>query len=203
MIQGSLQVGITGGIGAGKSLICSVFKQLGIPIYDADASAKALMSSDAKLKSQIILEFGDEAYDVHDNLNRDYLAKTIFGNETLRNKLNALVHPAVAEDYRHWCTQHTKSPILLREAALLIETGTYKQLDKLIVVTAPEKLRIHRVLMRDTHRNAEQIAKIIDSQISEQQSKEVADFIVVNDEKSMILPQILQIHQTLLTFVNQ
>ncbi len=203
MSNRSLQVGITGGIGAGKSLVCKVFEQLGIPVYDADANAKALMSTDATLKSQIISEFGIDAYDSQQNLNREYLAKAIFGNEALRQKLNGMVHPAVAEDYRHWCARHTKSPIVLREAALLIETGTYKQLDKLIVVTAPEKLRIHRVLMRDTHRNADQIAKIIESQISEKQSKEVADFIVVNDEKSMILPQILQIHQTLLTFVNQ
>lgn len=191
-----LQVGITGGIGSGKSLVCKIFEQLGVPVYDADSHAKALMTTDGILISQIKKEFGDLSYHPDGSLNRPWLAEHVFQDEGKLKKLNSLVHPRVAADYQHWLRRYTGQPYVLKEAALLFETGSYRQLDKIIVVSAPESLRRKRVLQRDAHRTVEQFKGIVEKQMPEEEKLKRADYIIVNDEATMVIPQVLKLHHT-------
>ncbi len=189
------QLGITGGIGSGKSLVCRIFACLGVPVYDADSHAKELMTTDGILISEIKKEFGDLSYHSDGTLNRQFISERVFGDEERLKTLNTLVHPRVAADYKHWLSMHADAHYVLKEAALLVETGGYVELDKLIVVSAPESLRVARVLKRDTHRTAEQIKEIMKSQMSEEEKISKADFIVMNDESKLVIPQIISIHK--------
>lgn len=187
-------VGITGGIGSGKSTVCKIFKTLGIPIYDADSQAKKLMLENDNLVTGIKHHFGEEAYLPDKSLNRDYLAKTVFSNSDKLTILNSLVHPAVAEDFNLWIkTQDSK--YVIKEAALLIESGSYKHLDKLINVSAPVDLRIERIMQRDTFRSEAEIQKIISNQLSEEVRNEKADYVIVNDESELLVTQVFKWHE--------
>lgn len=188
-----LQIGITGGIGAGKSLICHIFQTLGIPVYNADNRAKWLMNYDKTLMGEIKHHFGDESYLPDGSLNRTYLSEKVFNNEALLKQLNALVHPKVGEDYQQWVSEQT-TPYVLKEAALLIETDSYKTLDYLITVSAPEKVRLNRVLLRDTHRSVQDVEAIMKKQLSDSERAAKADFVIVNDETSLIVPKALKLH---------
>lgn len=190
-------VGVTGGIGSGKSTVCRVFSTLGIPIYDADANAKKLMIHDKDLILSVKSSFGKKAYGTDGSLNRDYLAKTVFSDPIKLSKLNELVHPAVAKDFESWAfSQNTK--YIIKEAALLIESGSYKKLDTLINVSTPTELRIKRIKQRDSFRTEEEIHKIINNQLSEQERKDKSDFVIKNDETELLISQILKLHQTFL-----
>lgn len=191
-----LQVGITGGIGAGKSLVCKVFRTLGIPIYEADQRARWLMENDALLREQIIAQFGTDSY-TENGLNRPYLAQKVFHDKTQASILDSLVHPRVGEDYQQWTKQHNHAPYLLNEAALLFEAGRYKSLDKVITVFAPIPIRIARVRKRDPQRTESEIQGIINKQWSDEQKINLADFVIHNDEVQPLLAQVLAIHQTL------
>ncbi|NOS92805.1 MAG: dephospho-CoA kinase [Cyclobacteriaceae bacterium] len=188
------QVGITGGIGSGKSLICKVFAALGVPVYDADSRAKDIMTTDGILVSQIKEEFGNLAYAKDGSLNRSYLSEQIFQHPQKRDKLNALVHPRVAIDTDRWIDEQKGNRYVIREAALMFESGSYKKLDASIVVTAPEWLRIKRVLQRDPQRSEEAVRKIIKAQMPEEESRKRANYIIENDETQLILPQIIKLH---------
>ena len=193
-----MQVGVTGGIGAGKSTVCKIFTVLGLPVYDADQRAKQLMETSAELISEIQQAFGPESY-INHRLNRPYLARLVFSKEEEVNKLNQLVHPKVGEDYQRWATKHEKNfPYIIKEAALLIESGSYKQLDHLVVVDAPEDLRIKRVISRDPHRDEEQIRAIISKQLSDSVRNAQADSIIYNDEKQSLVKQVLNLHHLLI-----
>jgi dephospho-CoA kinase len=195
-LKPALQIGITGGIGSGKSLVCRIFSCLGIPVYDADSRAKALMTTDGILMSQIRKEFGDLSYDEEGNLNRTFLASTVFSNAEKLDRLNSLVHPRVGEDYNNWYKSVTNlAPYVLKEAALLFESGSYTQMDKIIVVFAPVELRIKRVLSRDSHRTYEQVKDIIRRQLPAEEAVKRADFIVRNDETELLVPQVISLHQ--------
>lgn len=195
-VKPALQIGITGGIGSGKSLVCRIFSCLGIPVYDADRRAKDIMTTDGILISQIKKEFGDLSYDEKGNLNRNHLASAVFGNEKELERLNALVHPRVGEDYNNWYQQvKNHSPYVLKEAALLFESGSFRLLDKIIVVFAPAELRIKRVLLRDLHRTEQQVRDIIDRQWADDDKLKRADYIVTNDESLLLIPQVLSLHQ--------
>jgi len=193
-----LQVGITGGIGSGKSLVSKIFACFGIPVYDADSRARTLMTSDPILIHEIKQNFSEQAYFNDGSLNRDYLSKTVFNNTSRLATLNGLVHPAVARDYGRWMEENTLHPYLLKEAALLFEAGSYKTLDKIIVVHAPEELRITRVQKRDPHRDIQKIKDIIRNQMPEEEKLKRADFIVTNDESELVIPQVLALHQKFL-----
>jgi len=194
-----LQIGITGGIGSGKSLVTKVFSLLNVPIYDSDSEAKSLMNSDAVLVNAIIKEFGEESY-LDGKLNRAYLGKQVFGNQEKLRKMNQLVHPRVGEHYKTWVDKHIhKSEYVIKEAALIFENQLDRSLDKVIVVSAPKELRVQRVLKRDSHRSQEDILKIMDKQLPETQKLEKADFVVMNDNHTLILPQVLEIHQSILS----
>jgi len=190
-----LQIGITGGIGSGKSLVCKIFSVLGVPIYDADSRAKILMTTDGILVEQIKKEFGSLSYNSEGVLNRKFLSATVFSQPDKLEKLNALVHPRVAADFNKWVEKHSASPYVLKEAALLFESGSYRTLDKIILVTAPEAMRIERVLARDTQRTQAEIENIIKNQFSEIEKERKTNFIIRNDEQELIVPQVLKLHE--------
>jgi len=194
-VKAPLQIGITGGIGSGKSLIAKIFARLGTPIYDADVHAKALMTTDGILVSQIKKEFGDLSYHADGSLNREWLSQHVFSNEARLEKLNSLVHPRVAVDYENWVGMQTEVPYVLKEAALLFESGSFRLLDKIIVVSAPEAIRQERVLKRDKHRTVEQFREIVEKQLPEEEKLKRADYIIVNDDVTPVIPQVLKLHQ--------
>ena len=189
-----LQIGITGGIGSGKSTVCEIFKVLGVPVYDADSRAKMLMTEDSALVNKIIQSFGEEAYLSDGVLNRDYLAQHVFSNKSQLEKLNGLVHPAVGIDYKKWSSEQN-APYVIKEAALLIESGSYKQLDKLVVVSSPMELRIERIQQRDPFRSKQEIEGIIKNQLSDEERESYADYILKNDENELLIPQVTELDQ--------
>lgn len=189
-----LQIGITGGIGSGKSLVCKIFNALGVPSYDADSRAKMVMTTDGILVEAIKKEFGVLSYDAKGTLNRQHLANTVFNQPDKLKRLNQLVHPRVALDYQQWIQSQANVKYVLKEAALLFESGSYQTLNKIIVVTAPETLRVQRVLIRDPHRSAEQTKEIIRNQMAEEEKIKKADYVITNDETTLLIPQVLRLH---------
>jgi dephospho-CoA kinase len=192
-----IKVGITGNMGSGKTTVCSIFAALGIPIYDADSRAKALML-EPRLKNQIITIFGTESYDLKGQLNPSHISKQVFTNANLLTQLNEVVHPAVAEDALAWHASQ-QAPYTLREAALLIESGSYKQLDQLILVSAPEPLRIKRVQMRNQW-SLEEIKARMAKQMPEEEKRAYAQHIITNDGQHSLIEQVLRIHNDLLSY---
>lgn len=194
----SLRVGITGGIGSGKSLVCRMFAKLGVPVYDADYWAKWLVSYDPEIKKGIVDLFGPEAYTSDGEYNRPYVAKIVFAEPSGLAGLNALVHPAVERHSRAWHEEQAAlgHPYTLKEAALMVESGSHKWLDYLIVVTAPEALRIRRVMRRDGLTEAEVRARMA-SQMPESEKVKLADFVIFNDGMQMLIPQVWRIHRLL------
>jgi dephospho-CoA kinase len=194
VVSAALQIGITGGIGSGKSLICRIFKCLGVPVYDADSRAKYLMTTDGILVEDIRKEFGNLSYDKDGALNRKHLSDATFRDPARLAKLNSLVHPRVAVDFSNWVAAQ-RFPYIIKEAALLYEAGSYKTLNKVIVVTAPENIRIQRVMTRDPQRTEKMVRDIIKNQMPESEIAEKADFRVVNDGSRLVIPQVLELHQ--------
>ncbi|HRJ31427.1 MAG TPA: dephospho-CoA kinase [Cyclobacteriaceae bacterium] len=190
-----LQIGITGGIGSGKSLVCRIFSCLGVSVYDADSRAKSVMTTDGILVMQIKKEFGGLSYHADGSLNRNYLAETVFSNPDRLEALNKLVHPRVGEDYLKWLEKHKTENYILKEAALLYESGSFRMLDKVIVVHAPEAIRVARVKQRDPHRSEQDIKGIINNQMNEELKLKRADYRVVNDDTRLVIPQVLELHR--------
>ncbi len=190
-----LKVGITGGIGSGKSTVCKVFKLLGVPVYHADIEAGVLIDTDKEIRKELVNLLGDSIY--NDKLNKDKLAAIIFNNREALKGVNKIVHPKVRSHFLEWADSQKDKKYILFEAAILIESGTYKLLDKIIAVTAPEKLRKSRVM---TYKNysVEIVNKIIKNQLPDKFRIKHAHFVIVNDNKTLILPQILDIHNKLL-----
>lgn len=186
-----VKVGVTGGIGSGKSVICRIFHVLGIPVFDADAAAKRLMTTDTGLARAIQTEFGKDAYYEDGTLNRTYLASEVFGDEIKLQKLNALVHPVVIQAGEEWAAQQD-APYSIKEAALLFESGSFKRNDYNILVVAPLALRIDRVMQRDGVA-AENVKLRMSRQWSDDQKAELADFKIVNDGVQAIIPQVLEL----------
>lgn len=193
-----LRVGITGGIGSGKSTVCRIFEILGVPVYYADEAARRLMNENP-LRNQIIANFGEAAY-VGEELNRTWMATQVFNNPEKLALLNSLVHPVTIADADEWMKkQH--SPYTLKEAALLFESGSYQYLDYIIGVSAPVELRIARTTTRD-QKSADEIRKRIDRQMDEDEKMNRCDFVLINDEKQLLIPQVIALHQQLLLLSN-
>lgn len=190
-----LKVGLTGGIGSGKSTVAKVFEILGIPVYYADDSAKILMQTNELLKQQLIFHFGNETY-LNGKLNRSHLSSIVFNDKEKLALLNSLVHPVTIADAEDWFSRQT-SLYVIKEAALLFESGATDGLHYIIAVTAPETLRIKRVMDRDSVK-ADEVKKRMTNQIDESIKNRLSDFVVVNDEQQMILPQVLKIHEELI-----
>ena len=196
-----LKIGITGGIGTGKSTICEIFALLGIPVYNADKAAKRLMATNEGLKKQLIATFGTAAFTSTGDLDTTYLANKVFTDEKALKQLNALVHPSVLADFEQWCSQQ-HAPYVLKEAALLIESGSYKQCDYTILVESPLARRIQRLQSRDNSSEA-QIRARIANQLPEEEKAKVANYLLLNDEKHLLIPQILALHMQFLKASNR
>ena len=196
-----LKIGVTGGIGAGKSIVCKIFKILGIPVYNADERAKVLMVQDKHVVESIKRNFGDEAYLADGKLNNIYLANHVFKNENKLKIINAIVHPAVTIDFDNWLKNHENKSYVIKEAALLVESGSYEFLDYLITVTAPIDIRIARILTRDSHRTKENIEEIISKQLSDEEKISKSKFIITNDNHSLLIPEVLKIHEFLISSI--
>jgi dephospho-CoA kinase len=194
------RVGVTGGIGSGKTMVCRIFQDaLGIPVFYADHWAKMLIEEDPDLRQGVINLFGPEAYDLEGRYNRTLVASIVFREPEKLAALNALVHPAVENAAQEWHLKQSELGVsyTIKEAALLVESGSYQHLDFLLVVTAPEQLRLERVMQRDGL-NAEQVLARMRRQLPESDKLALADFVVQNDGSRMLLPQIWQIHQQIL-----
>ncbi len=189
-----IQLGITGGIGSGKSIVSSVLARCGIPVYYADDRAKALYA-DSRIRTAVELVLGP-VYDGDGQIDRKKLAALIFSDPIKRQKLEAIIHPAVADDYRNWVTDNTAARIVAKEAALLIEAGTYKLLDYLILVTAPHDVKLQRIAARDGIAT-EEIFRKIAAQLSDDEKAPFADFLIINDGLAAILPQLDSILKSL------
>ena len=187
-------LGITGGIGSGKSTVSKIFEVLGVKIYQSDDMAKYLMENDNKLISSIINSFGEESY-INGKINKEYISKNVFYDTEKLKTINNLVHPVVINDFKKWCLIHKNEKILIKEAALLFESKSYKELDCIIYVYAEKKLRISRILKRDSHRTKDQIEQIIKSQLTDKESFEKADYILENNEKSLLLPEVIDLYE--------
>ena len=202
-----LKVGITGGIGSGKTTVCQIFETLGIPIYYADDRAKALMTDDKELVKSIKSAFGEESYLSDGSLNRKHIADLAFHNPLKLKELNALVHPAVIRDGNRWHQEQINAPYTLKEAALMFESDSYKNLDKIMTVFAPTELRLERAILRglaaNPRANREALKMDIEArmakQISEEEKMKRSDFVIYNDGVQALIPQVLDIHQQLLS----
>lgn len=187
-----LKIGLTGGIGSGKSTVAKIFETLGIPVYYADAEAKRLMNSSETLKKVIRQNFGEATYE-NDQLNRKYLAGIVFNDPEKLELLNALIHPVTINDAEQWMQQQS-APYSIKEAALLFESGATENLDFIVGVYAPQALRIKRVMKRDGL-TADEIMKRINRQVNEEMKMKLCDFVITNNEQELLIPQVLKLHQ--------
>jgi dephospho-CoA kinase len=191
-----LKVGLTGGIGSGKSTIATIFRQLEVPVYYSDSAAKKLIVTDGNIISQIKSVFGSEIFNDSGKLESKKLADKVFNNEELLKDLNAIIHPAVRKDFVEWIKKHFDIPYILNESAIIFEHDLYKELDAVIVILAPENVRIKRVMERDGIDEKEVKQRIL-NQITDEERKQKGDFFIINDETQAVIPQILKIHAEL------
>ncbi len=191
----ALQVGLTGGIGAGKTTIGEVFQALGVPVFNADDAGREVLNADTEVCIKVCKLIGDEAY-LNGAPDRAFIASRVFNSDNLREGLNNIIHPAVAEMYQTWLNQYSSHPYIIKESAIVFEIGLNFKMDKNILVTAPEEMRIQRALKRENANEAD-IKSRIRAQWSDDRKESLADFVVQNNEKNAILPQILEIHKAL------
>ncbi len=190
-----LRIGLTGGIGSGKSTVARIFNVLGIPVYSSDDASKRLMVEDENLKNRIIEKFGNESY-LNGILNRKYLSAVVFSDQKKIKLLNSLVHPATIHDAELWMKKQN-APYIIKEAALIFESGSNKLLDFVIGVQSPAVLRIERAMKRD-NLSREQIEARMKLQMDEDEKMQKCDFVIVNDEQQMIIRQVLLLHERFL-----
>ena len=190
-----LKVGLTGGIGSGKSTIAKIFEVLGIPVYYADQAARRLMQEDEEVKASVIGHFGKESY-TGNQLNRAHLASLVFTSEEKLALLNSLTHPATIRDANAWMQQQT-TPYIIKEAALIFESGSGEHLDYIIGVYAQVSLRIQRTMARDGI-SREEVQKRMSRQINEEMKMKLCDFVISNDEQQLVIPQVIALHEKLL-----
>jgi dephospho-CoA kinase len=199
-----LKIGITGNIGSGKTTVSKLFELMGIPVFYADDAAKILMVTDEELIAGIKQTFGTESYLDDKALNRKHIADIVFNDEKKLAKLNALVHPAVFRAFDKWAEEELKDdvPYVLKEAAVLFESSSYKFCDKTIMVTAPLDLRIKRVMHRDNITRQEVLNREA-RQFTEEKKIHLADYVIKNDESELVIPQVLKLHDLFLSLGNQ
>jgi dephospho-CoA kinase len=185
------QVGLTGGIGSGKSTVARLFQLLDVPVYESDETAKQLYF-EPEIRKEVISLLGEPAYLSISELNSQWIAKEIYANPLVRVSLNEIIHPAVGRHYQNWLVQQ-KHPYILKVAALIFEADIYKNMDLNILVVTPEKLKIERILKRDPQRSLEQIEKIIQSQMSDSEKIKMADLLIYNDEEKSLIAQVIDL----------
>lgn len=193
-----LKIGVTGGIGSGKSTVCRIFETFGIPVFYADTIAKQVMVTDPVLIEGLKAAFGEESYHTSGGLNNKYIAEIVFNDKRELERLNALVHPATFRAFDTWIAEiPAATPYILKEAALLFESGSYKTCDKNILVTTPLDLRVERVMGRDQVKR-EQVMARVDKQLSDDAKAVMSDFIIKNDETESLILQVLHLHHQFL-----
>lgn len=189
------KVGLTGGMGSGKSIVAKVFETLGIPVFDADTYAKKILVTDIHIQQKIKQLFGECSYE-NGQLNKAYLANIVFNDPYKLTQLNNIVHPATIEGANNWMKQQT-SPYMIKEAALIFEAGADKHLDIVIGVFAPVEIRIQRVMMRDNI-GREHVEARMKNQMDEEEKMKLCNHVIINDEKQLIIPQVLSLHDIIL-----
>lgn len=194
-----LKIGITGGIGSGKSLVSQAFTLLQVPVYNADLRAKLLIANDVAVKTQITALLGQNAYNEVGEYDRKYVAEIVFNDANLLKKLNEIVHPAVHTDARLWFDANKWAAYVIYEAAIMNHAGDGNELDFVVAVIADKATRIRRILSRDTHRSAAAIQEIMRNQKSTSQFREIADFVIHNNDTDLVLEQVFSLHANLIT----
>ena len=184
-------IGITGGIGAGKSTVSTICKHLGFKVYISDQRAKEIVSEDSIIKKKLISFFGNNIYK-NGVLDRKFLSDKIFNDKSSLEQINSIIHPAVKKDFNSWVINNSNEKILFKESALLLESGAYKELDKIILIVSDKNLRVSRVLNRDQKRSKKEIESIIDKQIDEVDAIKYADIVIDNNHKKMLLPSVIK-----------
>jgi len=192
-----IKIGLTGGIGSGKTTVAKIFELLGIPVYYADDAAKRIMNEDEELKTAIQKQFGKDAYD-NEGLDRTFLSAKVFTDPVQLEILNSLVHPATIRDAAKWMSQQ-KTSYTIKEAALIFESGSAEHLDYVIGVYAPTQLRIKRAMERN-HLGYEEVTQRINKQVDENIKMKLCDFVIYNDEQHLLIPQVIELHKKLLSF---
>jgi dephospho-CoA kinase len=191
-----MNIGLTGGIGSGKSTVAKIFETLGIPVYYADDAARTLMNTDTTVINTIKKHFGEESY-LNGELNRPYIASLVFNDNYKLELLNSITHPATIADAKKWMQQQN-APYTIKEAAIIFEAGSAEGLDYIIGVYAPAALRIKRVMDRD-NTTREDVLKRMSRQLNEEMKMKLCDFVITNDEQHLVIPQVLELHQKFLS----
>lgn len=193
-----LKLGVTGGIGSGKTTVCKVFKALGIPVFSTDPEAREIMNSNPEIKEKINFVAGKDLY-TGGSLDRQELASLIFNDSLLLQKVNSIVHPAVSANFVKWVKVQA-APYVIMEAAILFESGASKFVDKVASVVAPEEERVNRVIIRN-NLTRQQVLERIRNQITDEERMKLSDYVIFNSENDMILPVILKIHEEILSLI--
>jgi dephospho-CoA kinase len=191
-----LKVGITGGIGSGKSIVCRVLETMGYPVYNSDLRARSLMENDPEIRASLIAAFGEEAF-AGNTLNRAYLAQKVFDDPAQRETINGIVHPAVRKDFQRWASRQPQ-PFVFQESALLFETNARRLMDVVVLVTAPAEQRIRRVQLRDGSDEKAVRARMA-SQLPDEEKIPLADFVIDNSDGAMVVPQVNALLEMLLS----
>jgi dephospho-CoA kinase len=186
-----LRVGLTGGIGSGKTVVAKLFETLGVPVYYADDAAKRLMNTDPEIKAEVIRHFGEQSYGEDGSLDRKYIASIVFNDKEKLERLNAITHPVTIRDASEWMKMQT-TPYVIKEAALLFESGAAEHLDYVIGVYAPQHIRVKRVMDRDGLSTAD-VMKRISRQIDEEMKMKLCDFVITNNDQQLVMPQVLEL----------
>ena len=189
-------IGITGGIGSGKSTVCNVFKLLKVPIFEADKVAKELLNTHPKIKSGLIHQFGRKIYTENGTVDRKNLAEVIFNDKIQLKKINDLVHPVVREEFKKWVANHEQYSYVIHEAAILFESGFYKMMDYTILVSAPREKRINWVMERDAM-NRQQVEERMKNQMPEVEKQKLASVVLMNDNYNLLIPKIVEIDKNI------
>ncbi len=193
-----IKVGITGGIGSGKTTVCKLFELLGIAVYYSDDEAKKILDGDSTVKSELLKLLGPTILNEFEEIDRKKTASIVFSDTTKLASLNAIVHPAVARHFDEWC-KNQSSPYILKEAAILFESGANKQVDKTILVTAPLQLKLSRVMARDKTTETE-VLKRMANQLPNEEKIKLSDFFIQNNEEDLLIPQVLLVHHQLVKY---
>jgi dephospho-CoA kinase len=189
-LEKQITIGITGGIGAGKSTVCSIINILGYPVFYSDQAAKNILQTNQDVQSKLISLLGNETYQ-DGQLNRVYVASIIFSNPSILSEMNSIVHPAVRIAFSNWCKAQ-KSELVFNEAAILFETGAYKNFDYTVLVTCPQEIRLNRVIKRDASKKQDVLDRM-NQQWTDQQKLQLADFEIKNDDQKLIIPQVIDL----------
>lgn len=191
-----IKVGVTGGIGSGKSLICMVFERLGVPVFYADIAARELTESDQEIRKCLISLMGEEIYEGK-SLNRTKMASLIFNNKQLLNSVNQIFSQKIMAHFSTWCKSYTLYPYIISESAIMFESKIYLFFDKIITVSAPEEIRIQRVMTRKDM-NRKKVKAIMQNQLPDNETTQRSHYVIINDDLTLVLPQIMQIHKSLM-----